>query len=140
MLTINSRIQIPTTEFQFSFARSGGPGGQNVNKVSSKAIMTWDVENSPSMPGDVRSRFKARYGKRINKEGVIQITSQRYRDQARNIEDCQSKLVELILAIAEPPVQRKPTAPTRGARQRRLNDKHVRSDVKQSRRKPRLSD
>lgn len=140
MLTVNARIQIPLTEFQFSFARSGGPGGQNVNKVSSKAIMTWDVENSPSIPGDVRSRFMARYGKRITKEGMLQITSQRYRDQARNIEDCQNKLAELILAIAEPPVKRKPTAPSRGAKQRRLNDKHVRSDVKQTRQKPRMSD
>ncbi len=111
MLTVNARIQIPLTEFQFSFARSGGPGGQNVNKVSSKAIMTWDVENSPSIPSDVRSRFMARYGKRITKEGMLQITSQRYRDQARNIEDCQNKLAELILAIAEPPVKRKPRHP-----------------------------
>lgn len=140
MLTVNSRIQIPLTEFQFSFARSGGPGGQNVNKVSSKAIMVWEIAQSPSLPEDVRERFLARYKKRITKEGHLQITSQRYRDQTRNIEDCQNKLVELILAIAEPPVKRKVTAPSRGAKQRRLNEKHVRSDVKQSRQKPRLSD
>lgn len=140
MLTVNARIQIPLTEFQYSFARSGGPGGQNVNKVSSKAIMVWDIQQSPSLPSDVRDRFLARFGKRITREGYLQITSQRYRDQSRNIEDCQSKLAELILAVAEPPVKRKVTAPSRGAKQRRLNDKHVRSDVKQARRKPRLSD
>ena len=140
MLHVNDRIQIPDTEFQLAYARSGGPGGQNVNKVSSKAIMTWDITNTDSLPADVKERFLARYGRRITKEGFFQINSQRYRDQARNVEDCRFKLVELIVAIATPPVKRKASKPSRGARQRRLNEKHVRSDRKQNRRPPGLSD
>lgn len=140
MLHVNQHIQIPDTEFQLAYARSGGPGGQNVNKVSSKAIMTWDVTQSPAMPEDVRERFLARYGRRISKDGFLQITSQRYRDQGRNVEDCRQKLVELILAIATPPVKRKPSKPSRGAMQRRLNEKHVRSDRKQGRQRPGLGD
>jgi len=136
MLHVNDRIQIPDSEFQLAYARSGGPGGQNVNKVSSKALMTWDITNTESLPADVRERFVARYGRRITKEGLFQITSQRYRDQTRNVEDCRQKLTELILSIAIPPVKRKPSKPSKGARQRRLNDKHVRSDKKQSRRRP----
>ena len=136
MLHVNDQIQILDTELQFAFARSGGPGGQNVNKVSSKAIMTCDVTLTPSLPGDVRERFLARYGRRVTKEGMLQITSQRYRDQGRNVDDCRSKLVELILSIAAPPVKRKPSKPSRGAKQRRLNDKHVRSEKKVTRRRP----
>lgn len=140
MLEVNSRIQIPDSEFTFAFSRSGGPGGQNVNKVSSKALLTWDVTQSPSIPQDVRERFLLRYRRRITKEGLLLITSQRYRDQGRNTQDCLNKLAELLQSVAIAPTKRKPTAPSRGAKQRRLQDKHVRSDKKQSRRRPGLGD
>ena len=136
MLEVNERIQIPDSEFTFAFSRSGGPGGQNVNKVCSKALLTWDATRSPAIPLDVRERFLIRYRRRINKEGMLLITSQRYRDQGRNTQDCLSKLVELLLSVAVTPTKRKASAPSRGAKQRRLNDKHVRSDRKQSRRPP----
>ena len=140
MLEVNERIQIPDSEFTFAFSRSGGPGGQNVNKVCSKALLTWDATRSPSIPQDVRERFLIRYRRRINKEGMLLITSQRYRDQGRNTQDCLSKLAEMLLSVAAAPTKRKPSAPSRGAKQRRLNDKHVRSDKKQSRRRPNLGD
>ncbi len=140
MLYVNEKIQIPDTEFQLAYARSGGPGGQNVNKVNSKAIMTWDITQTVSLPDDMKQRFLAKYSRRITRDGLFQITSQRYRDQARNIEDCRLKLAELIVSIATPPVKRKPSKPSKGARQRRLNDKHVRSDKKQSRRRPGMGD
>ena len=140
MLEVNHRIRIPDSEFTFAFSRSGGPGGQNVNKVSSKAQMTWDVTQSPSVPEDIRERFLLRYKRRITKEGTLLITSQRYRDQGRNTQDCLNKLVELLLSIAVLPTKRKATAPSRGAKQRRLKDKQVRSDKKQARQRPNLGD
>jgi ribosome-associated protein len=140
MLEVNHRIRIPESEFTFAFSRSGGPGGQNVNKVSSKAQMSWDVTQSPSVPDDIRERFLLRYKRRITKEGTLLITSQRYRDQGRNTQDCLNKLVELLLSIAVLPTKRKATAPSRGAKQRRLKDKQVRSDKKQARQRPNLGD
>ena len=136
MLEVNQRIQIPDSEFSFAFSRSGGPGGQNVNKVCSKAQLTWDVTRSPSIPDDVRERFLIRYRRRMSKEGMLLITSQRYRDQARNIQDCLNKLAELLLSVSLAPTKRKATAPSKGARQRRLKEKHVQSDKKQARRRP----
>ncbi len=140
MLEVNHRIRIPESEFTFAFSRSGGPGGQNVNKVSSKAQLSWDVTQSPSVPDDIRERFLLRYKRRITKEGTLLITSQRYRDQGRNTQDCLNKLVELLLSVAVLPTKRKATAPSRGAKQRRLKDKQVRSDKKQARQRPNLGD
>ena len=140
MLEVNHRIRIPESEFTFAFSRSGGPGGQNVNKVSSKAQLSWDVTQSPSVPDDIRERFLLRYKRRITKEGTLLITSQRYRDQGRNTQDCMNKLVELLLSVAVLPTKRKATAPSRGAKQRRLKDKQVRSDKKQARQRPNLGD
>ncbi|MCA9010629.1 MAG: aminoacyl-tRNA hydrolase [Planctomycetaceae bacterium] len=140
MLEVSHRIRIPESEFTFTFSRSGGPGGQNVNKVSSKAQLTWDVTQTPSVPEDIRERFLLRYKRRITKEGTLLITSQRYRDQGRNTQDCLNKLVELLLSVAVLPTKRKATAPSRGAKQRRLKDKQVRSDKKQARQRPSFGD
>ena len=140
MLYITDRISIPDTEFTFTFARSGGPGGQNVNKVNSKAMMQWDVLRSPSIPDGIRQRFLKAYSRRMTKEGAVMIASQRYRDQGRNVADCLSKLRELILAVHDAPQQRKPTQPSRGAKQRRLTDKKQASERKQNRRRPGMND
>jgi ribosome-associated protein len=136
MLEINARLQIPEHEFQWSFARSGGPGGQNVNKVASKAELRWNVAATPSLPDDVKMRFMAQVRKRVTIDGELILTSQRYRDQGRNREDCLAKLRALILHAAIPPRPRKATRPTRASRLHRLKAKKHRSAIKQSRGRP----
>src|SRR5258705_399384 len=88
MLTITSAFQIPDSEFEFTFARSSGPGGQNVNKVNSKAVLRWSPTVSPSLSEDVRARFLARFASRLTTAGELNLTSQRSRDQSRNSAEC----------------------------------------------------
>src|SRR5687767_7971779 len=117
MLAVTPRIQVPEDEFTFTFARSSGPGGQNVNKVNSKALLRWPVTVSPSLPDEVRLRFIQRYRRRMTDTGDVLISSQRYRDQARNVDDCLEKLREMILAVAQPPRVRRKTKPSRASKQ-----------------------
>jgi ribosome-associated protein len=133
-LAVNSRLRIPLAEFEFTFSRSSGPGGQNVNKVSSKALLRWPLRTSPSLPEAVRGRFMQKHGNRVTTEGELLISSQRYRDQRRNVEDCLEKLRVMLAEAAAPPVRRKRTKPSRGSIERRLQTKRIRSDKKQSRR------
>src|SRR5438128_1466665 len=133
-LEITPTLKIPDAELRLSFARSSGPGGQNVNKVSSKAILHFDVLTSPSLPPDVRERFLSRYKTRVTTAGEIVIHSEEFRDQPRNIQACYDKLREMVLTVLRPPKKRRPTKPTRGSKVRRLNEKKKRSDVKAGRR------
>ncbi len=136
MLVVNSRIQIPPNELAFEYACSGGPGGQNVNKVSSKAILRWKPGESPSLPPAVRQRFLLAYASRMTNTGEVLITSQRTRDQSRNASDCLEKLKAMILAVAVPPKPRRPTKPTKASIARRIASKSHRSDLKRGRREP----
>ena len=133
MLVVNSRIRIPADELGWTFARSSGPGGQNVNKVSSKAVLRWRVTESPSLPADVRERFLLRYASRLTTEGDLLITSQRYRDQGRNIEDAKEKLAAMLIAVAVPQKKRRPTKPSKAAVRRRIETKQATSKKKQLR-------
>src|SRR5687768_11330274 len=130
MLIVNSRIQIPLDEFEFTYARSSGPGGQNVNKVNSKAQLRWPLLSSPSIPEEVRERFRQRFAARLTTEGELLITSQRFRDARRNADDCLAKLREMVLAVATVPRPRRATRPTRGSVKRRLQDKKERAAKK----------
>lgn len=138
MLEVNSRIRIPLREFDFSFTASGGPGGQNVNKVATKVTLRWDVTTSPALPDDVRQRFCAKFHRRINADGQLVLHSQRFRNQGRNVADCLSRLRELLLEVATPPRRRKPTKPTRGSQERRLRQKKHTAQKKQRRQRPGL--
>ena len=140
MLRVNHRIQIPFTEFDFSFSRSGGPGGQNVNKVNSKVTLRWNIAKSATLPGDVRERFVQKYRRRITTDGEFVMHSERFRDQGRNVADCLAKLRELLLEVAVTPKKRKPTKPTKGSRERRLKEKRAASERKARRRKPGFDD
>ena len=129
-----SAPKLPLSELQFSFARSSGPGGQNVNKVESKVLLRWDVVASRALPAALRARFRARFARRINEEGVFLLTSQRHRERERNVADCLAKLGAMLAEVAVPEKPRRPTRPTRGAKERRLAEKRHASRRKAERR------
>lgn len=134
MLEINSRISIPDEELSWEYARSGGPGGQNVNKVSSKAVLRWHPASSPSLPPAVKARLLAAVKSKLTVEGELLITSQKTRDRERNVDDCLEKLRTLILAAATPPKRRVATKPTASSQRERVESKRKRSDAKNQRR------
>jgi ribosome-associated protein len=136
MLEINPTIHIPESEFSWTFVRSGGPGGQNVNKVASKAVLRWGLNASPSLPDDVKARLRAQHPSRVTVEGDFLVSSQRYRDQERNREDCLEKLREFVLRATAVPKVRKKKKPTRASKERRLAEKRHRSAAKSARRRP----
>lgn len=137
---VNSQIAIPRREIRFSFVRSSGPGGQNVNKVASKAVLHWQVANSPSIPDHLRQRLMSQLGRRMNDRGELVLASQRYRDQSKNIEDCLQKLRELVAAAVKLRKRRKKTSLPRSAREARLKQKRSTGQKKQARRRPDLDD
>ena len=133
MLIVNERLRIPLREIHFQFARSSGPGGQNVNKVSSKAVLRWNMAASPSAPEDVKERLRARHPRRVTREGEVVITSSRFRDQGRNVADCLEKLRAALAEVSTPPKPRRPTRPTRSSAEKRLQEKRERADKKKLR-------
>ncbi len=133
MLTIDDNLQLPLREFQITFSRSGGPGGQNVNKVSSKALLRWRVAANATLPETVRSRLLEMYRRRITADGDLLISSQRFRDAGRNAADCIEKLRRMIATAAEPVRPRRPTRPTRASVRRRLEQKRRQSEKKRHR-------
>lgn len=136
LLVVTDTLAIPRAEFRFEFARSGGPGGQNVNKVNSKAVLRWTPGSSPSLPPAVRDRLLRSVESRLTRDGELLITSQLTRDQGRNIDDCLDKLRLILLAVARPPRVRRPSRPTLGSQRRRVEDKLRRSTAKKLRRRP----
>ncbi len=134
MLVVTRQLQIPLAEFEITFVRSSGPGGQNVNKVNSKAVLRWAVRSSHCLPDEVRQRFLQKYGSRLTMGGELLVTSQRYRDAPRNSQDCLEKLRTMLLGVVHPPKRRRATRPTRGSVERRLQGKRRQSAAKQGRR------
>ncbi|MBA3313346.1 MAG: aminoacyl-tRNA hydrolase [Planctomycetota bacterium] len=135
-LVVSRTVAIPLAEFDVEYVRSGGPGGQNVNKVSSKARVRWPVSSSPSLPEEMKERFLTRYKSRLTNEGELVVAGQRYRDQKKNLDDCLQRIVEMIREVLVPPRPRKATKPTRGSQRRRVETKRQRSDTKRLRGKP----
>jgi ribosome-associated protein len=133
-LIVNAAITIPAAEVGVSYARSAGPGGQNVNKVNSKAILRWRVLESPSLPAAVRQRFLAHFGNRVTNDGEIVIAADEHREQPRNLTACYDRLRAMILSVAKPPTRRIKTRPSRGAVERRIQSKQRNSEKKQQRR------
>ncbi len=135
-LEISLSVAIPLAEFAVEYVRASGPGGQNVNKVSSKARLRWPVAASPSLPDDVKARFLARYRSRLTNDGELILVGQKFRDQRRNHDDCLARLRDLVRAVLAPPAVRKATKPSKGAHRRRLAEKRSRSETKRLRGKP----
>jgi ribosome-associated protein len=134
MIPVTRTIFLSKNEIKLHFVRSSGPGGQNVNKVATAAQLRFDVGNSPSLPGDVRTRLILLAHRRISQEGILIIEAQRFRTQERNREDAIARLIELIRRAAEKPKPRKKTKPSQVAKQRRIESKKRRGETKRMRR------
>jgi ribosome-associated protein len=136
LLVITPEIRIPSSELEFSYVRSSGPGGQNVNKVNSKAVLRWNLMSSPSLNLDLKGRMLARIGNQVAANGDLIITSDRFRDQIRNREDCIQKFGDILRAAAFIPKKRKKTKPSRSSRQKNKESKNLHSQKKNLRKTP----
>ncbi len=131
---ITPSISIDASELHWRFVRASGPGGQNVNKVATAVMLRFDAANSPSLPAAVKSRLLALAGNRATDAGEIVINAQRYRTQHQNRDDARARLVKLIHRATIEPKKRRKTKPSRAQKQRRLDAKRKRSNVKRLRR------
>jgi len=134
-MEVAPNIRVEESELHWSYARSGGPGGQHVNKTSSKAILHWNVGDSPGVSDAVKARFLKQYHTRINEEGELVIDSDESRSQHRNREIVLERLKEMLLAVAKPPKRRIPTKPSKASRKRRRAKREQHANKKQLRKK-----
>ena len=134
MIRVNQAILVDEREIHLEFVRSSGPGGQNVNKVATSVQLRFDVENSPSLPEEIRHRMIRLGGKKITSEGVLIIEAKRFRTQEKNRQDAINRLITLISKASEKPKYRRKTKPTLASKKRRLDTKHHRSQTKTRRR------
>lgn len=133
-LPIDRRVVIPAADLSWTAVRSSGPGGQNVNKVASKVDLRFDLEGTTALSPEAKQRLRRMAAARLDKDGRLVVTSQATRDQSRNLDDAREKLAALIRRALVVPKRRKPTKPSKGAKERRLKEKRARSEKKERRR------
>jgi ribosome-associated protein len=135
-LRLTPRIAIPLREIELRYVRSSGPGGQNVNKVASKAVLRFDLRGSRALPDAARQRALARLAARLTRDGALVLSSDAYRDQPRNRAAALERLRRLLADAIAVPKLRRPTKPSAAARERRLTEKHARARRKRERARP----
>ncbi len=133
MISINDDISIPESELSFTASRSSGPGGQNVNKVSTRITLRFDLDASPQLTAEHKEQIRERLATRISKRGILSVSAQRERSQSANREAATERFVELLQAALDVDPERRPTRVPRGIERRRLEDKRKRSQVKRRR-------
>ena len=132
-IVVTPRVTIPAGELALAFARSGGPGGQNVNKVSSKVELRWNPTTSAALTDDDRAWLVQRLRSRLTSDGTLIVTSTATRDQTKNRDDATSKLALIVRAALDRPRPRRATRPSRAAKRRRVADKRHHAEVKRNR-------
>jgi ribosome-associated protein len=135
-VVVTPRVIIPGGELAIAFSRSGGPGGQNVNKVSSKVELRWNPATSSALTADERAWLIERLRTRLTTDGTLIVTSSATRDQLKNRDDATSKLALIVRAALDRPKPRRPTKPSRGVKRRRIADKRHRAEIKRNRGSP----
>jgi len=140
MIAIAPGLSIDEREIEERFIRASGPGGQNVNKLSSAVQLRFDAGHSASLSSGIRARLARLAGRRLTRDGILIITAQRYRTQARNRDDAMGRLIALLRAAATPPAVRRATRPPAASRQRRLASKQRRATIKRLRGSPPAED
>lgn len=140
MIEINSSLSLPENELELETSTSSGPGGQNVNKVETRVTVLFDVVSSPSLEEEQRDRILDKLSSRINKEGVLRVSSQEHRSQSANREEAMARLVELLREALRKPRRRRKTRRSKASHRRRLERKKQRSQIKRLRSNPKLGD